>query len=170
LGYVLTLRGDLDGAVREETLAIDALTGDPRLLAGSLAYRGRAHLAAGELERAEADARAACAVDRASSAGLLAEAALAEVLLARHRPAEALERALRACELADGAGPVEAGDALARLCRVRALAALGKDARPLARAAWRRIVARANKIADDSLRARFLTRIPEHRATRSFVT
>ncbi len=99
----------------------------------------------------------------------MALAALAEVLIADGRGAEALPFAAEAREILDALTTIGENDARVRLAHAEALHAAG--AAPAARsaiaAARDRLLRRASLIADDELRQSFLERVPENARTLS---
>ncbi len=173
LGEVLShKKSSLREALDVESRAVDELRaeGETRFLAGSLAYRARIHAKLGDGDAAEHDAREALAVG-GSIDGLraLLFGTLADVMLARGRSDDALVAARTARDAVKQGAPAEAGDALAMVSLVRALEATGArgEARKRARSAWHDVVRRSKQIADATLRASFLDRVPEHRALRA---
>jgi tetratricopeptide (TPR) repeat protein len=121
-----------------------------------------------DLDRAEAHARAAVDTLRPVPPVLpFALAALARVLLARGRPAEALASATEAFALFQQLGNVEDGEASVYLAYGLCLQATNDRprAREVLTAACRRLQARAALIDRPSWRAAFLERIPDHAQT-----
>jgi thioredoxin-like negative regulator of GroEL len=94
-------------------------------------------------------------------------AALARVLLARGKVAEALARAEEAHVLFQQLGNLEEGEASVRLAYGQCLLAAGdRDrAREVLAAAARRLEARAALIDEPQWREAFLARIPDHAQT-----
>jgi tetratricopeptide (TPR) repeat protein len=170
LAVALAARGELDEAWELELRATEtfAAHGERRKEGGCRRYLARIALRRGELERAEAEARAACALldeTRPLLAG--ARAVLAQVLLARGDADAALLEARAAMALVDELGEVDEGESLVRLTLAEALEAAGDAdgaARALARA-QARLCERAARIADPVLRRSFLDAVPEHRRT-----
>ncbi len=158
-------------AVELEAIAAFRAAGDRRLLGASFEYLALIHVAAGDVVRAEAAARAA--LDVAIDAPVLplnqAEslAILARVLLAQGLPARALGLATEGLVLLEQLGGIDDGDALIRLTHAEALAAAGEDdaARAAIAHAQARLEERAARIADPAWRAGFLERVPEHAQT-----
>jgi tetratricopeptide (TPR) repeat protein len=170
LGLALARRGALDEARRVETDALHAFKkqGDGRLAHSSHVYLALIRLQSGDVAGAERDARAAVEFfHKASGLRAFALATLAQVLLASGRAAEALERAREAKSILDAAGSIEEGDALVRLTLAEAMSAAGRDvdARDSISDARERLLARAEKILDPSLRRSFLERVPENART-----
>jgi tetratricopeptide (TPR) repeat protein len=170
LGLALALVGRLDEARRFESDAADvgAQQNNPRFEAAARLYLARIHLLAGDLDAAEREARRAVSLPP-RGAPLLgwAKAALAEVLLARRRDDEALACAREGHDLCRARGGVLEGETTVHLVYARALHRCGHEAEAkeeIAHAA-RRLVQRADAFADAAMRARFLERIPENRAT-----
>ncbi len=132
----------------------------------------RTHLAvflanAGDLERAEQEARSAIELLRLAAVPLLprALAALSNALLGQGRTAEALIVARDARVPLEG--PVEEGNAFVRLVHAEALEASGDrhGARAEIADAKTRLLDRAAKISNAEIRKGFLERVPEHART-----
>jgi tetratricopeptide (TPR) repeat protein len=142
------------GASREEGLARIYLAG--------------VELCAGDAAAAEREARAAASVLTAMPPlRAYAVALLARAWLQEGRPAEALEAAGEAYAMLVSLGSIEEGEATVRLVHAEALAAAGhaaahRDAVVEARA---RLLARADRITDAALRARFLANVPDNART-----
>jgi predicted ATPase/predicted Ser/Thr protein kinase len=170
LGIALARLGRLDEAraFEEEAAAAMRAQGDRRLWAGSLVYLATIHRLAGDLDAAERAARGALEVlGGTTSARAEAAATLAEVLLAQGRVPEALASAQEATTILGALGDKAESGALAPLIHAEALAAAGErdEARRALLAARERLLARAAKIADPTLRQSFLTAVPEHART-----
>jgi tetratricopeptide (TPR) repeat protein len=93
--------------------------------------------------------------------------ALAMAVLGEGRAAAAITAADEAMSILEAAGGMDEGEALVRLAHAETRLAAGDEAgarRALA-AARQRLAERAAKIADASLRASFLERVPENRRT-----
>ena len=166
LGAPLGRLGALDEARAAEAKAIALFEaqGDRRLEGVSRVYLAAALRRAGELDAAEAEVRRAVELlEAAKPLEVLARATLADVLLARDRPAEALAEAREAFALLGSLGKVEEGEALARLTYAEALFATGDL--PAARAAITdardRLLAAAARIDDPRRRESFLQNIHE---------
>ncbi len=167
LGYVLTRLGELDAA-RELLVAAVAMLeaqGDRRMQGGALSHLAGLQLASGATEEARAAARRA--------ADLLEPFPPVRVhALAREAEAELLcgdaEQALATTELGaallDELGGGADGEMALRLCRARALEAmgLGAEAREVLGLAFERLSERAAAIEDAALRASFMEQVPEN--------
>ena len=73
----------------------------------------------------------------------------------------------RSMELLGGLPRIDEGEAYIRLAYAEALRAAGdgESARAAIQDAWTRLSARAKKIADERVRERFLTKVPENART-----
>ncbi|WP_437827053.1 protein kinase domain-containing protein [Sorangium sp. So ce1153] len=174
LGRALLQLGDVDGAraLLDDALRSFVASGDRRMEGGTYAYLAEVSRVAGDLARAEAEARRGCEL-LADVPPLIpcALGVLAGVLLAAGRAAEALETANRAAEVAApivaAQGHLEEGESQIYLVRAEALEACG--ARDAARAAIatarERLLERAARIANPAWRASFLENVPEHART-----
>jgi ATP/maltotriose-dependent transcriptional regulator MalT len=123
---------------------------------------------AGDLDAAEAEARHAVELlEAVKPMQIVARGTLADVLLARGRPAEALAEARRAMALLASLDKVEEGEALLRLAHAEALEATGDHA--AARAAIAdardRLLEAAERIDDAARRTTFLANVPENART-----
>ncbi|WP_437783786.1 protein kinase domain-containing protein [Sorangium sp. So ce1097] len=171
LGRALFLLGDVGEARAQldDALRVFVAAGDRRMEGGTYVYLAEASRRAGELARAEEEARRGCEL-LADCAPLMpcALATLAQVLLAGGRPAEALEAARRAEELAaalvTSLGHLEEGESQLDLVRAEALEACGarEEARAAIAAARDRLLKRAGRIENPAWRASFLENVPEH--------
>jgi eukaryotic-like serine/threonine-protein kinase len=170
LGLTLSRLGDL-GAARamlEEALADLATQSNVREEGCCRLYLAAVLLRGGDLDAAEAEAR--CAIEAlAGTMPLLpwARATLAAVLLARGRPAEALEHARQAHGELEAQGSVEEGEAVVRLAYAEALAANGDPAGAGAAiaAARDRLLARAATMDEAPARQSFLENVDENART-----
>ena len=160
LGMVLACRGDFENAIREETLAFEALRAahDVRLASLSLVYLATIREMAGDLEGAERDANEALTVGE--SLPLVrprALAVIARVELRRGRIHEALAIVEELNELAEKPR-VEGGGVLVQVVIAETLVAAGKldEARRELAAIRRAIEASAANIPDAAIRAQFL--------------
>jgi tetratricopeptide (TPR) repeat protein len=136
-------------------------------------YLGAILAAGGELDGAEREGRAAVAcVASIPPLKAFALAALARTLLARERAAAALIEARAGSLIADGLAGMEEGEALLRLVLGEALRACGEraDAELALKAACERLLGRAARIDDATLRASFLERVPENARTLALAT
>ena len=169
LGLALARRGAIEEAIFEETVALDALRarGNARLAGGSRVYLSIMLLQAGDLARAEVEARQSVA-DLAGypPSRPYAMAQLAQVLLARGGVDEALTHAESAIATLR-AGPIDDGESMVRLTIAEALRAAGRESEAaLAFAeAHERLQARAALISNASLREHFLNDVPENART-----
>jgi tetratricopeptide (TPR) repeat protein len=177
LGLALGRLGKLDeaAAVEKQAAQLFAAQRNRRMTDASRYYLALVHLAAGRLDEAESEARAA--VDDAGAEPrllpILAEgsAILAQVLLARARPAEAFEAARTAMELLEQMGGIDGGEAIIRLSWAETLAATGDlaQARAALETARTRLKAIAEKIGDPALRRQFLEQVPDNARTFALV-
>jgi tetratricopeptide (TPR) repeat protein len=170
LGRTLARRGKLPEAQTMLGGAIGALTvqRNVRLAAVATRYRAWVRLAMGDVEGAEADARAAVQGLAGANAMLGdALAMLSEVERARGDGAGALATALRAIVALEAAGKTAIGEAAIRLAHVQALLAAGdREAAGVSLAAAKeRLLARARTIHDPALRRAFVEDVAEHAAT-----
>jgi tetratricopeptide (TPR) repeat protein len=166
LGLALGALGALDEAraVEEQAVTAFMMQGDRRLEGGSREYLAWILRRAGDLEAAEAEARRAVELlEAVKPVQIPARATLADVLLARGRPAEALAEARRAMALLASLGKIAEGEALVRLAHAEALEATGNHA--AARAAIAdardRLLETAARIDDTARRTTFLENVPE---------
>jgi hypothetical protein len=122
--------------------------------------------ARGALEEAEKEARESLVLlDAALALRPIANAILADVLLATHRATEALATIQEAIRWSDEGGNIEEGDSLVRLTFARALLATGNAADDVIADARSRLLTRAGTIMNERLRRTFLENIPAHRET-----
>jgi hypothetical protein len=169
LGTALARRGKIEEAVpfAERAVALYRGSSHMRLLVTALVSLAQVRLAAGDLDRAEADAESAArlAIEMAPPVRPFALGVLVAAKLARNDHASALSLAEEA--MAALAGPVEHGEALVRLGWARALDAAGDAARARVAIAEARdrLRERASRIADPGLRRSFLERVPENART-----
>ncbi|WP_437605644.1 protein kinase [Sorangium sp. So ce834] len=128
----------------------------------------RVALAAGDLETAEREARAAVALSPAvPTLGVQASAVLARVLLERGRVDEAVGTAAEASDMLASFGAIEEGESLVRLTIAEALSAHGRreEAAAAIAAARAALLARAEKLRDPTWRERFLRDVPDNART-----
>jgi eukaryotic-like serine/threonine-protein kinase len=165
LGLATALRGmPREGQVFEERALTLLQSPGTRLYAAAREYLARIHLIAGEATLAEQAARSALdAAARWPSMRALAEATLAQALLAQRRPDEALAAARRAtvhgtAEHPDGEG------AYLELALGQTLCAAGEtdEARAVVERACATLEDTARRIADPALRQSFLAQVVEH--------
>ncbi|WP_437669162.1 protein kinase domain-containing protein [Sorangium sp. So ce131] len=174
LGRTLYLLGELGEARAQldDAFRTFAAAGDRRLEGGTYVYLAEVSMLAGDIARAEQEARRGCEI-LADFPPLIpcAEATLARVLLAGGRAAEALEAARRADEaasaLAASLGHLEEGESLIYLAHAEALEACGarEEARSAIANARERLLSRAARITNPAWRASFLENVPEHART-----
>lgn len=170
LGWALARLGEHADAIRIERLALQTFAdGDARMEAGCRQYLAAILVAAGDLEVAEVEARAA--IERAGSLDqtrIVCLGVLAEILRRRGRADEALAAAREAVErLEEIGGLFEESEARVRLSHAEALSDTGDEegARRAIVAARDHLVSRAERITDPSWRASFLERVPENART-----
>ncbi|WP_437489904.1 protein kinase [Sorangium sp. So ce1014] len=174
LGRTLSYLGELDEAraLLDDALRSFVASGDRRMEGGTYVYLADVARLAGDLARAEAEARRGCEL-LADVPPLIpcALGTLAGVLLAAGRAAEALEAANRAADLAApilaSQGHLEEGESQIYLVRAEALEACGAhgEARAAIATARGRLLERAARIANPAWRARFLENVPDHART-----
>src|ERR1019366_1977547 len=136
--------------------------------AGARSYLAGILLLRGDADAAEREARAAVESPNPSpSVRALALATLSEVQLAQGEARAALASAEKSWALV--ADQTDENEAYVLLSLLRALKACGEQERLLTtlREARDRLHARAARIADPSLRASFLEKVPENAATRT---
>ncbi|WP_437929885.1 hypothetical protein WMF37_11805 [Sorangium sp. So ce291] len=149
------------------------MKGEWRSIEGvSRAYLAWLLRSAGELEAAEVEARRAVTLlEAAKPFQVVARATLAEVMLARRQPSEAVAEAREAMALLASLGKVEEGEELARLVYARALEATGDH--PAACSAITdardRLLATAARIDDPRRREGFLQNVSENAETLKLV-
>ena len=170
LGLALARTGRLEEAKKAATEGLSALLDqhDPRLETVARAYLATIHALAGD--PASAHVEASLAVERSAESRNtrpLALGTLALVLLSEGRGAEALAATSEATALLASLGGVEDGESVVRLAHAEALDATGDRAGAIAaiRSARDRLLARAEKIRDEALRASFLGVVPENART-----
>ena len=167
LGLARMRQGAIEAGRQTEAEAVEAFRsqGERRLEAASRMYLAMILIQAKRLEEAEREAL--LAVDLAAAIHGLRAAALAvlaAVRLERGAAAEALVSAAEAMQLLDRLGGLEEGESLSHLIHAEALHATGDilSARAAIATARERLLARAERISDASLRASFLERVPEN--------
>lgn len=169
LGPALFETGDVEGAIRSETLAIEAYAsqGDKRLEGGSRYYYGLMLLRLGRLDEAEREMRNAVVVSsELPSLRVTAEAGLARVLVAQGKADEALALARRAHAPPEPNVVPELPMALT-VALLEALVATGNhdEARTLAGDAAAGVVRRAQNLRAAAYRESMLERVPENART-----
>ena len=169
LATVLGHRGKYAEAIAcaEEAIAGYVADGNVRLTGASRAELSRILAAAGDLLRAESEARAAAeALSNLKSAQAYALGVLAYVFLLSGKPAEAMTASERALAIIAEVGAIQDGDIMVRLAHAESLYALGSsDAEPALRDVRTRLLASASRITDVALRLAFLENIPENART-----
>ena len=170
LGHVMAQLGAFDEAIALESEAVESFAahGDARLSGGSRVYLGLIRAQRGELAAAEKEMdRALDELAHVPPVRAYALAARARVRLARARPAEALTDAEAAFTVLRELGGIEEGEALVRLVYVEALLAAGRRdaAAEVCAEARRRLLERAERISDASMRERFLHVVAENART-----
>lgn len=161
--------GRLSEAHASARAAVDYFASVPenRMLVEARCALASIHLEAGDLAAAEAEARAAVR-DDASVRGAHPQAlgTLGQVLLARGDGAGALEAARAARAQFDAPGDERGGHMLVYRALVEALRATGRtdEAAAVLSEAVGELGARAGRIADASIRARYLGAVTEHAA------
>jgi tetratricopeptide (TPR) repeat protein len=173
LGLALMRLGKLDEACAVEGQAMEAfrVSGNRRMEAASRYYLALALLVAGDLPRAEEEAKAAVA--QAELAPMLppivaeGSAILGQILLARGRGDEALAAAQTAMRLLEEMGGIDGGESTIRLVYAEALAACGREdqAKAAFADARARLLVAAAKISDPEVRRRFLELVPDNDRT-----
>jgi serine/threonine protein kinase/predicted ATPase len=170
LAMALLRLGRLADAVSTGSHAAATMSGfvDLRLDAVSRGYLAEILAAGGDLEGAEREARkAAQATGAFPPFCARALGALAHVLLARKRPAEACEAATQGMRLLETLGTCFTGESLLRMTHAKALHETNAtdEARAAMSAARDRLLERAARIADVAVRETFLHRVPENAET-----
>jgi eukaryotic-like serine/threonine-protein kinase len=165
--FVLARLGAFEEAQTMAGAAIAALNaqGDLRLEGVSRIYLATILRCTGDLAAAEAEAgRAIDLLSATPPFQPYALATLADVLLARGRVPDALDRAARAVEQVRALEHVQDGEAFARVVYAEALEASldHAAARAAIAEAESRLLAQAEKISEPALRQSFLSRVPEN--------
>jgi len=175
LGLARALVGQLEEGAKmeEEALKLARAMKNPRVAGGVLLYQARIQMLAGNLERAEAEARAAIeALAQAPPLRSYAYGVLSEVLRVGGRIEEAKTESDRAMEILDALGNLEEGETLVMVNRAECLAATGDAAAAhaiLARAC-ERLRAEADRITDPRYRSSYLENVPDHRRALSLAS
>ena len=170
LGCVLTHLRRLPEARAAELQAAELFRsqGDLRLEGGSRMYLSTISLHAGDFDEAESAAREAVgALEPVPPLKASALAALARALLAQDRTIDALVCATEGMALLEKLGGIEEYEALLRRIHAEALYASGRvtEAHHQMLSACNRLIERAAKITDPSLRSSFLTNVGDNRET-----
>lgn len=166
LGLTLGRNGKATEGARVEVeaiLAFDAQS-DRKMAGASRAYLAAILAFAGDLERAEHEARLAVTQLPEGPTRPMALATLSRILLGLGRTGEALEVAREAMDTFSALEGVEEGESLVRLAHAEALLAGGhrEAARKAVVEAVGRLDVRGRKIRDLARRASFLERIAEN--------
>jgi eukaryotic-like serine/threonine-protein kinase len=168
LGFALIGKGgstDLREGIDLLQSSVEALGNDYRLLSGAHGYLALAYLRSGDLDAAEASARAAAEVaPPGAGVDADADATLAEVLLRRGRPGEALERATAAIRKVEEASG-DADELYVRAIHAQALHAAGHhdQARRAVAVARERLLASVATIGDPELEQSCRDKVWHHR-------
>ncbi|WP_437964135.1 protein kinase [Sorangium sp. So ce260] len=170
IAQVLACRGQLaEGrAFAESAASASRRSGIARTELFARCYLAKICVALGDLEAAEAEARAAVArVQSAPTLGVQAYAVLARALLGLGRVDEAVSTATEANSMLESFGTLEEGESLVRLTYAEALAASGRQHEASAAIASARaaLLARAEKLSDPTWRERFLRDVPDNART-----
>jgi ATP/maltotriose-dependent transcriptional regulator MalT len=170
LGLTLARRARFAEAVEVTTSAVRTAADlrDARLEGASRIYLSIIRAAAGDLEAAEREARAAVDVlEMQPPTRTYALAQLAHVQLERGRTRDALQAATESMRVMEQLGSIDDGEALVRLVHAEALQANGEDdaAVRAIRAARDRLLARAETIRDPTWRESFFHNVPENART-----
>lgn len=169
LGRAYSRCGEPEAAERTLTTAIRELKdqGNRRLQGVGTSYLAWLLLERGRLQEAEQRAREAVELLQAAPPlRASADATLAQVLLSRGESEEAARVAEAGAALLAKVGKVPTGEGVVRLSQIEALLAIGQQqqAALVASEAKRRLLERARRIEDESLRESFL-QIEEHART-----
>jgi len=170
LGMVLARLGEYGEAQAVENEALDAFRskGDRRMEGRSRIFLAEIFLLAGDLDAATREAKSAVkTLSVAPPAMAHALAVSAQVELARGETGNALDDALEADRLLQQIGALDEGESVVRLVHAEALYASGRieEAHLAIVAARDRLLERAAKIRDESLRRSFLEQVPENART-----
>ena len=169
LAQALAGRGALAEAtaVAEESAELAGRGDAAKGVAGARALLAQLRLAGGDLDGAEADARATLAAGAVPILRPAVLTTLGMVLLARGRAAEAVAVFEEAMALPGTLGRMGGVEGRLRLAHAEALDASGRgaEARSAVAAARDRLVALAGKIDDAAWRESFLRRVPENART-----
>jgi tetratricopeptide (TPR) repeat protein len=172
LGRVVAARGDLAQGERLLGQAIESFIrqGEPRLEGLARTHLAHVRLLAAAPEEAEAHATVAVRVlARVPAARAQARSVLARAALAQGKIEAALATAREAALALDAPGSLDEGEAEVRLTHAECLHAAGQtgEAAQVLAAACQRLQARAARIADVTLRRRFLADVPAHARTQA---
>jgi tetratricopeptide (TPR) repeat protein len=167
LGFVLGRLGKLDRAmvIESSAIAMNEASGDLRVLTASHAYLAHILLLGGDFDGALAAAERASDVSNGSlSTRPYALATLSLVCLLAGRTTEALTAAQEAVAIWTSLGDAEEGEGFVRIVHAEALAASQDqaEANRVVRLARARLMDKASRIQDPSLRASLLEKVPEN--------
>jgi len=170
LGFALGQLGILEEAQRIESRSVELLVrfGNRRMEGVSRSYLAMMLAKAGDFARAAEEARAAVDLTSAFPAFYgLALATLGRIELLRGAPKEALRIVRVAIEELEARGQLEEGESLARLVYAEALDATGDRQGAIAAITLARdkLLARAQRLADEELERSFLGNVPENERT-----
>jgi tetratricopeptide (TPR) repeat protein len=171
LGLTLARRGLFDEALDVEGAAAASFhrSGNRRMEGASREYLAFIRLWSGDAAGAEREALCALEVARAEPPLPLNEAEslaiYAQTLLAQGRVDEAHKAAHEALLILEALGGIDDGESLIRLTWAEALLAKGEPARAALLSARTRLLGRAARITDPSMRASFLENVPENART-----
>ncbi len=170
LGMVLARLGSFAEAQSMEHEALESFRtkGERRMEGKSRVFLAEIFLLAGDLDAADREARTAVkALSVAPPAKAHALAVAAQIDLARGDTEGALRDATEADRLLQQVGVLDEGEATVRLVLAEALRSAGKhdEAREAITAARDRLLERASRIRDESLRRSFLEQVPENART-----
>ncbi len=167
LGLALGRLGRSSEGVETElqALAMYERLGDVRMTAGCHVYLALLHSERGDSDAAEREAHAA--FDLTASAPTVTTttyATLAAMLVRASKPESALSLTRAAVDMLLFEAKFEPAEALLRLAHAQALEATGspEEAWRVIAEAERKLLDRARGIADDALRGRFLSNVPEN--------
>ncbi|WP_437854951.1 protein kinase domain-containing protein [Sorangium sp. So ce363] len=170
LAQILTHRGQLAEARRlaEAGATPSREASGARVEMMSRCCLGRIALAAGDLEAAEREARAAISLAPGiPTLGVQAFAVLARALLGLGRIDDAVRTAADANATLESFGTIEEGESFVRLTCAEVLSASGRhdEAAAAISAARTALLARAEKLGDPAWRERFLEHVPDNART-----
>lgn len=170
LGVAVAAQGNLEEArlIEEHSVAIAVADGAKWIEGRARACLASMLLRLGLPEQAEVEARRAMDVSRNSPAvHALALGALAEIRFECGAPEETLSLTNDALELLSTVGGIEEGEALVRLLHAQALRATGdvEASRVAILEARDRLLERASRISDESMRCGMLERVQAHART-----
>ncbi len=171
LGLVVAHLGRVDDGIRIEREAIDTFAAqqDVRLEAAGRIYLACIHLLADQYEQAAVEATEGVALAREAAPPVvpMGLATLAQARLYQGRAEEALAAINAALDLVRASGEIEGGDSLLHLVLAETLHALGDGpgARLAIATAQSRVLERAARIRDPSLRRSFVENVRDNART-----